>query len=210
MRSARPWKSRACIAVGIACSFPCIAHASPLFELGGAVNGNGGLSARAIESGAASTYFNPALLTDAEQGVDVGIYVLSDQIGIHVLGRPSGSDIPVDSINAEQPGGGRFVRYGIPTQWLQQGKPADPPDTPLRSRARQAEGTGHNTRAYQIIGLVTKLFDNRLTLGIYGMIPYSEFTGAAAFYSDEREQYFSNSLHPELYSDRMTATSFAF
>src|SRR6185437_441880 len=36
------------------------------------------------------------------------------------------------------------------------------------------------------------------------------FTGADAFYSDEREQYFSNSLHPELYGDRMVATSIAF
>jgi hypothetical protein len=42
------------------------------------------------------------------------------------------------------------------------------------------------------------------------MIPNGEFTGASAFYPDEREQYFSNSLHPELYGDRLTAVSFAF
>jgi hypothetical protein len=31
-----------------------------------------------------------------------------------------------------------------------------------------------------------------------------------SFYVDEREQYFSNSLHPELYSDRLTALSMSF
>jgi long-chain fatty acid transport protein len=61
-----------------------------------------------------------------------------------------------------------------------------------------------------MLGLVTKLFHNRLTLGLYTLIPYSKYTGADAFYSDEREQYFTNSLHPELYSDRMVATSLAF
>ncbi len=186
------------------------ALASPLFELSGAAEGNGGFNARTIESGSASTYFNPALLTDAEAGFDLGVFVLSDQISIRALARPDGADVPVASINAEHPGGGRYPAYGLPTDWLEHGKPADPPDSPLRARPRQGDGSGHNVRAYQVLGLVQKLFAGRLTLGIYAMIPYSSFTGASAFYSDEREQYFSNSLHPELYSDRLTATSFAF
>src|SRR6185503_16853521 len=41
-------------------------------------------------------------------------------------------------------------------------------------------------------------------------IPLGEFTTARGFYNDEREQFFTNSLHPELYSDRLTATSLAF
>jgi hypothetical protein len=61
-----------------------------------------------------------------------------------------------------------------------------------------------------MVGFVTRLFRERLALGIYTLVPYSKYTGADAFYSDEREQYFTNSLHPELYSDRMYATSLAF
>ena len=61
-----------------------------------------------------------------------------------------------------------------------------------------------------MLGLVAKLFHDKLTLGAYALIPYSKFTGADAFYSDEREQYFTNSLHPELYGDRLVATSIAF
>jgi hypothetical protein len=33
---------------------------------------------------------------------------------------------------------------------------------------------------------------------------------ANSFFNDEREQYFSNSLHPELYSDRLTAMALSF
>jgi long-chain fatty acid transport protein len=191
-------------------ALPRSAAASPLFELAGAAQGNGGFNGRTIESGSASTYFNPALLTDAESGIDLGVFVLSDQISVHAFSRPDGADIPVGAVDAQRPGGGRYGSYGLPTDWLQNGKPADPPDSPLNARPRQHAGSGQNVRAYQLLGLVQRLFQGRLVLGLYAMIPYNEFTGAAAFYSDEREQYFTNSLHPELYSDRLTATSFAF
>ena len=36
------------------------AHASPIFELTGGVQGQGGQNARSVEGGAASAYFNPA------------------------------------------------------------------------------------------------------------------------------------------------------
>jgi hypothetical protein len=193
----------------VALSAPALA--SPLFELSGDVQGDGGFGARAVESGAASTYFNPAFLPDAEPGLDLGVFLLADQIGIRLRGRPSATaDVPVEAVNMERPGGGRYRRYGIPTLWLDQGKAASPPDPSLRARPRQGDGSGHNVRAYQVIGLVHKAFDGRLGVGLYALIPYGGFTGASAFYSDEREQYFSNSLHPELYADRLTATALSF
>jgi long-subunit fatty acid transport protein len=39
------------------------------------------------------------------------------------------------------------------------------------------------------------------------MVPLSNLTTAQSFYPDEREALFSNSLHPELYGDRLTAIS---
>ena len=186
------------------------AAASPLFELTGAVQGDGGLSARAVPAGAASAYFNPAFLPDGEAGVEVGVFVLGDQIGIHLRARDASADIPVGSVDMQRPGGGRYPRYGFPTRWLQEGKPADPPDAPLRARPRQGAGSGHHLRAYQVLGVLLKFLDDRGAAGLYALIPYGGFTGASAFYSDEREQYFSNSLHPELYADRLTATSLSF
>jgi hypothetical protein len=108
------------------------------------------------------------------------------------------------------PGGGRYAHYGLPTAWLNSGRAASPPDLPLQARPRQSGGSGHGVHAYQVVGLVGRFLDGRVGVGVHAMIPYSGFTSASAFYSDEREQYFSNSLHPELYGDRLTTTSLAF
>ena len=181
------------------------AYASPIFELTGGVQGQGGLNARTVEGGAASAYFNPALLGSAEQGFELGLLVLADEIGIRVAARPAGADIPLAAAGAQFPND-PLPHNGIPTQWLEQGSK----EPLIAARPRQAGGSGHNLRTYQVVGWVHKFFEGRLGLGIYGLIPYGTFTTASAFYSDEREQYFTNSLHSELYSDRLTATSLAF
>ncbi len=185
--------------------------ASPLFELTGGVAGDGGLTARASGASAASTYFNPAFLPDAESGLTLGTFFLRDQISVSLDGRPSTSvDVPQGLENAEHADGSRFDSYPLPTTWLNNGRAGGGTDPALPARPRQGQGSGKHTRGYQAIGLVTKFFKDRLAIGLYAMVPYSSFTGAAAFYSDEREQYFTNSLHPELYADRLTATSLAF
>jgi hypothetical protein len=137
--------------------------------------------------------------------------MLSEQIGISVDGRPGTQyAVPGGIENATHADGSRWSNYPIPTNLLQNGRPGDALNTPLAARPRQAAGSGQGIFAYQMIGLVTKLFQDRLALGFYTLVPYTKLTGADAFYSDEREQYFTNSLHPELYSDRMTALSLAF
>src|SRR5262249_41560643 len=163
---------------------------SPVFELAGAVQGQGGLNARTVESGAASAYFNPAFLAGAEAGFEIGVFVLADEIGIRGAARPPGAEIPVAAAGAPLPSD-PLPHHGVPTQGLERGS-----QTPLiAARPRQAGGSSHNVRGYQVLGLVHKFFEGRLGIGIYGMIPYGTFTTASAFYSDEREQYFSNSLH---------------
>jgi len=187
------------------------ASASPLLEIAGGVGGQGGFNGRTVEGGASSTYYNPALLTDADSGLSVGVYVLSEQIGISYAGRPGTQyAVPVGVVNATYPNGSPWPSYPIPTAWLQNGRPATATTAALPARPRGSDGSGHDVFAYQMIGFVTKLFHDRLALGAYALMPYSRFTGADAFYADEREQYFTNSLHPELYGDRLVATSIAF
>jgi long-chain fatty acid transport protein len=186
------------------------ASASPLFDLAGGVGGQGGFNGRVIPGGASSAYDNPALLVDAEAGVTLGVYVLSQQIGISVAPRPGPQfDVPAGIENATHADGTRWSNYPIATSLLQNGRAASAQNTALPARPRQGDGDGNQTFAYQMIGLVTKLFHDQLTIGAYALVPYTQFTGADAFYSDEREQYFSNSLHPELYGDRLVATSVA-
>ena len=185
-------------------------RASPPFELVGGIGGQGGFNGRAVEGGASSSYYNPALLVDATPGVSTGVFVLGEQIRVDLAGRPGTQYAVPDGIeNATHANGSQWTNAPIPTNWLQNGRPATALNPALAARPRQGDGSGSGVFAYQMLGLVTKLFHDRLTLGAYALIPYSKFTGADAFYSDEREQYFSNSLHPELYGDRLVATSIA-
>jgi hypothetical protein len=160
--------------------------------------------ARATAAGAASAYFNPAFLTLAPPSLEAGVFVLNDRISIRLDERPaSGADIPVGFQNAASATGASFPGYGLPTSWLESGNLDLPP------RPRQQAGSSDDVRSYLVLGGVLHWFEGRLALGVYTMIPSGEYTGASAFFVDEREQYFTNSLHAELYSDRLTATSLA-
>src|SRR5689334_12106507 len=75
------------IILGVLALLPATASASPLFELVGDVQGRGGLTARITGDGPAAAYFNPAMLTYAGPGLDLGVFMLSEEIGITVDGR---------------------------------------------------------------------------------------------------------------------------
>jgi long-chain fatty acid transport protein len=185
------------------------AHASPLFELTGGVGDQAGFGARESGGSAASAYFNPALLTNAHAGFYTGFFLLDSQLSVALDGRPGG-DVPLEYRGATHADGTVFEQTSVPTAWLKNG--CGPPQCPLplEARPRQSMGTGSGTTAYQAIGLVVPLIPERLVLGFYSLIPLAQFTTGHAFFVDEREQFFTNSLHPELYADRLTAVSLAF
>jgi hypothetical protein len=190
------------------------AHASPLIETMGAVGDNAGAQGVVAGPGAASTYFNPALLAAADDEVLLGFALVSEQMGITLDGRPAGSDVPlvVGSRGVVDPTGRPLPPDIVPTQWLKQGCPAGSgqgqcPPPGFAARPRQGQGSSGKTRTYLTLGLVKQIVKDRLTLGLYTMLPLSSFTTAQAFFPDEREALFSNSLHPELYGDRLTAVS---
>jgi hypothetical protein len=193
------------------------ATASPLFEVAGSVGDQGGLQGRTLGTGASAAYYNPALLTEAKSGLSVGFFVLGTDINVSYGARPAAQRYNVPNFGAGPsgfvptgPGGVALPNFPIPTAVLQNGQAASGPNAAIPARPRGAAGTGHQSFTYEMIGLVAKLFHDRFAIGVYGLIPNGQFTNASAFYSDEREQYFSNSLHPELYGDRLTAVSFAF
>jgi long-chain fatty acid transport protein len=187
------------------------AKASPTFDLTGGTDGLGGLQAGSIEGGASAAYFNPSLLVDLPFGLTLGFMAVGTQIGVSLDGRPGTQFAVPDGVaNATHASGAPIGNVPIPTNLLQNGRPADALNPALAARPRQGAGTGHKTIAYETVGFVAKLLDNRLALGFYGLIPDGDFTNLNAFYADEREQYFSNSIHPELYGDRLTSLSLGF
>jgi len=185
-----------------------VVHASPLFELTGGNFGLGGFSARSAGASASSTYFNPALLPRARQGVELGVVLVNDAISIEVDGKNPARDVPESAV-------GNFGTAfpSVPTSWLEEG--CDPAQggncvAPVPAVPRQSQGSSGNVRMYQSIGFVAHLVPRRLSLGLYALVPYRAFTQAHSFFVDEREQFYTNSLHPELYSDRLTPVSLAF
>jgi long-chain fatty acid transport protein len=191
-------------------------HASPLFEMIGGFGGQGALQARHAGPSAASAYFNPALLPDAPSGLSAGFLVLRHEIGISVDPRTAGADVP------DAPGGtynarhsvastDRLPFYPVPTEWLRNGRPANENlSVPLAARPRQHAGSGHQTVTYEAVGLVVKAFKERFAFGVYVLIPNVNFAQFTTFFANEKEQFASNSLHPEMYGDRMRAVSLAF
>jgi hypothetical protein len=187
------------------------AAASPLFDLTGGTDGLGGMQARTIGGGASAAYFNPALLVQAPFGFTAGFLTIGEQIGVSLDGRPGTQYAVPDGVaNATHADGSAIGEVPIPTNLLQNGRSASGINPALAARPRQGAGTGHQVFAYEMLGFVAKLLDDRLALGFYGIVPDGNFTNLNAFYPDEREQYFSNSLHPELYGDRLTPVSIAF
>ncbi len=191
--------------VGLAVPPP--ASASPLFELVGSSFGTGGFNARATGASAASTYFNPAFLPRAKQGLELGWVVVNDAISVTLDPRATGVQVPESAV-----GRTGLDLPPIPTTWLDNGCSPDSGEcaTAIDPQPRQSEGSSGRVRAYQALGLVNHVVDRYLSLGLYALVPLNTFTQAHSFFVDEREQYFSNSLHPEMYGDRMTPVSLAF
>jgi len=189
-----------------------VAHASPLLELTGGFGGMGGLQARHTGPSAASSYFNPALLTGVRPGLTVGFLVLNSNIALRVDARHPENEVLDGNQNAFHANGDPIDGKPLPTDWLQNGREAsaDGSTAALDARPRQHAGSGDATLTYGAIGLVVKLFKERLALGVYGLVPLKNFITMSSFYVDEREQSMTNSLHPEMYGDRLTALSFAF
>jgi hypothetical protein len=199
-----------------------VAFASPLVDTAGPVGGTGGLQPIATGPSGASTYFNPALLADADDEVLLGFVVISEQVGITLDGR-RGGDVPLDvsgrDIQVPDPhsptGYSPLPNSVVPTQWLKQGctpgtAPGDCIAPAFGARPRQSQGSSGKARTYMAFSFVKHLVPDRLALGIYTMVPISNLTTAQAFFVDEREAIFTDSLHPELYGDRLTAISVAF
>jgi hypothetical protein len=69
------------------------ARASPLFELYGDVQEQGGFNARVSSPSAASVYFNPALLPRAKHGLSTGSFVGYDAIEIALSARSPRQDL---------------------------------------------------------------------------------------------------------------------
>ncbi len=167
--------------------------ASSVLETVGAPGVGNGLTARVLSRGTEVTYYNPALLPDAESDLSFGVLVIGEWSRIHLSPRPLGVNVPNSVYDADlvrSPTGNGF--------W--------PQPTSQLLHARSDTSTSELT-PYLALGLARPLLGKALVFGFYAMVPTAGFLRQDSFFPDEREQYFSNQLHEELLGDRLKVSS---
>jgi hypothetical protein len=165
-----------------------------VIETIGAPGAGNGFSARVLSRGAELTYFNPSLLPDAPANLSFGVLVLGSSGNIHLAPRPAGANVPDSVYNAD------LVKVPGQQMWPQ------PTSQLLHPRT---DTTVSDTTPYVALGLVHPLVNGTLVFGFYALIPTAGFLQQDSFFSDEREQYFSNQLHFELLGDRLKVPTLA-
>jgi long-chain fatty acid transport protein len=183
----QPWSGW--VALGIALLAGREARASSAMEIIGATTGGNQITARVLSHGSAATYFNPSLLPEATPKLETGLFGLALQGTLRLKPRPYGADVPNTVYFTDSPG-----------------RPLATADLPYP----RSDTDGDNNILYAAIGLVRPLAGKSLVFGFHAFLPVRSFLDQKGFFTDEREQYFSNQLHFELLGDRLDVTSISF
>ncbi len=192
----------------IVCVFALLSaslSASPTRELIGSSEGTNPFSARALPQGPETAYFNPALLLDVKDNVTISFSYSYQGLDLSLFDRPTGADIQgrMDANGGFGSGiyTARVVRDGLP----QRGVPFKAQPTDLLAARGSDSPVAHGY--YATVGAVGAIIENWLSLGFTMILPLTELQGQRSFFVDEREANFSNSLHFELYEDRLQGFS---
>lgn len=189
---------RLVLAILVVVSFASAAGATPVFELYGAANAPHPFAPRVLGSGAATAYFNPALLPTQPKRFELNFLATFGLLDIGYDARPASADITeaiYDARMITDEGTARIERPRIPTEQLRRARgSADPGQTDL----------------FLGLGNTTPILEGRLAFGMVALFPLKRFQAHRPFFNDEREQSFSNSLHFELYGDRLEMAGFVF
>jgi long-chain fatty acid transport protein len=168
------------------------AAATPLLGTFGSPSGPNPFNARVLPSGADAAWFNPGLLLDVDPRIEAGVFAIRQSFDIALRARPDGADIApsIYDARAVNPDGStrRLAYRPLPTASLRTPRGSvDPSQTGL----------------YLTIGTVVHVIPDRFAIGMHTLLPTRSFQTQRSAFADEREQYFSNSLHYELYGDRL-------
>lgn len=161
------------------------------------------LSARMFSQGSEAAYFNPALLVLSKRKFTLNVFYSHQNLDISLMDRPAVADV-IGDVDA---GTGIYGAERVGAQQLETDLPYKTrPTADLEKRGGQSTKRGD---FYGSLGLVLPIFDEYLAFGFHGVLPMGNIMRQDSFFNDEREANFSNSLHYELYDDRMSAFNLA-
>ena len=173
--------------------------ASTVTDTLGATSTVNPFSARMFAGEAEVTYFNPALLPKTKRSFTLNMFYSYRNLDITLFDRPESLNI-VGNIaeNSGIYGADQINRDNYETNLPYKTRPT----ADLDARGNDDSKDGN---LYGAVGLVLPVWKDYIALGLYGMIPMGSLMQEKSFFADEREANFSNSLHYELYDDRMTS-----
>jgi long-chain fatty acid transport protein len=177
--------------LGFLLLLPSAVLASPTIEFFGGSSTMNALTPRILSTGPESAYFNAALLPRLDPQFTLGMFLFSEQSFITLNSRPEGVDV-TDDIYEASVDGKTPHHHPLPTDQLT--------SRPSKSETSTAE-------PFIDLGIVSHLLGDKLVFGFFVRIPVAQFQSMDSFFSDEREQFFSNTLHPALRGDRLRMLS---
>ncbi len=178
---------------------PSPSYANSTAEELGAASSVLGQMGRVASEGADAVLFAPSLLVFAQDNMLMGMTFLWQRLDVGLGQRPGGSDISDAILTARVTDA--------------QGKSVSPTYRPLPTAQLIAQRGGFDqdgSGGLFVFGTVKRFLDNRLAFGFYSILPMTQFQVQRPFFADEREQYFSNSLHFERYEDTLQQNAFVF
>lgn len=167
------------------------ALADPVLDMVGAALTPMPFSAKIVSTGTDAVFFNPTLMLDQKPGFRIGFFYMRHNLNIGYMDRPANADISIDAYSSRP-----IDDTPLPSDRLR------PTPTSALINKRGSQSPIDNTY-YMNVSHSAHFIKDKLAFGVYMLIPTNSFQSQRPFFADEREQIFSNSLHFELYGDRM-------
>ncbi len=169
---------------------------SSLLELVGAPDSVNPFSSRTVTVGPEAAYFNPALLVGQQDSGRGAFFMMVESLFIDHLKKDPKYNV-TDEIYQAASNEINHVGADVPYR--------DQRFTPLPTASLLNERGSidyNDIKMVIALGATKTIIEEWLTLGLYMLLPATSVQTQTPYYNDEREQFFSNSLHFELLEDR--------
>ncbi len=192
-----------------------ILSASSLLELVGAPDSPNPFTARTVSIGGEAAYFNPALLVGQQDSAKAGFFMMVESLFIDHFKRPltdaNGDGIPdIDIADSIYEKAASDQINKVSEDYIDQRFTPIPTTGPRGLIKKRGSADYDDIKMVIALGATKTIIEDWLTLGLYMLLPATSVQTQVPYYNDEREQYFSNSLHFELLEDRSQQFNIAF